>query len=143
MAYVIDITTKEISTRDTVSALADPSVLVYYKREIPADVLAVPPWYRVIEGDNVRVAAPAERVTIDAQIAADATTAAAAQVAYSKVQAKTDTVMGMQPTHIVERAILSLLIEQLNVLRVKAGLVAITSAQAKTAIEAKIDAITG
>ena len=142
MAYVIDRQTKEISTRDTVAALADASVLVYHKLEIPADVLAAPPWYRVIDRDDVRVATPAERVAIDAKLAADATAAAAAQIVASKTQAKTETASGMQPTHIVERAILALLIEQLNVLRVKAGLAAITAAQAKAAIEAKIDGIT-
>ena len=142
MAYVIDRTTKEISTRDTVSALADPSVLVYHKREIPADVIAAPPWYRVIAGNDVRVASLAERVTIDANMSAAAAAAATAQVSASAAQAKDDTLRGMQPTHIVERAILALLIEQLNVLRVKAGLAVITAAQARAAIEAKIDAIT-
>lgn len=66
MAYVIDRTTKEISARDTVAALADPGVLVFHKREIPADVRACPPQYRVIEGDTVRVATAEEIAIVDA-----------------------------------------------------------------------------
>lgn len=73
MAYVIDRQTKEISIMDTVAALNPMSgperFLVYHKRQIPAAVYDVEPRYRVIDGNDVRVATPQERVAIDTDIA--------------------------------------------------------------------------
>jgi len=60
-----------------------------------------------------------------------------------KTDAKSQAATGATPDRIVVRALLALLLDQLNVLRAKAGLAALTAAQVKSALEAKIDAISG
>jgi hypothetical protein len=72
-----------------------------------------------------------------AQIAA----AAAAQAATEAADAKREAQSSRQPVGIVARAIVVLLVEQLNVLRKKAGLAELTAEQVAAAIEAKIDAL--
>lgn len=143
MAWIIDRTTKQISTMDTVAARADPNLLVYEGRQMPQAVIDELPWYRVIVGEDVRVATAEERVVIDADIATQAAAAAAAQLLADKTQAKTEADTGKQPVQLIARAIVSLMLDQINVLRQKAGLAQLTPAQVKAALEAKIDAING
>lgn len=70
MAYVIDRQTREISTMDTVAALAQPErYVVYHKREIPLEVVAAPLRYRVIDGDSVRLANALEQLAADQVLA--------------------------------------------------------------------------
>lgn len=86
----------------------------------PAEVRAVPPHYRVIEGDNVRVATPAERAGIDAQIAAEqaAEQAAARNAALDQAAAICGTIdTSTDPMGLLLLAIVEELVDEIRALK--------------------------
>ena len=146
MAIVVDRITKQIETRDTVEALANEARwLVYHKRTPPPEVYACPQQYRVIDGDDVRVATAAERVQIDADIAADQAAVAAAALAERRATAKKLLASLDDATVIALRAVVSYLVKRQNETRTKPGQAypALTAQDVRDGLLAEIDALNG
>lgn len=110
----------------------------------PADVLADPPHYLVIDGDGVRVATAEERAAIDAAIAPEQAAQAAAELAERRAAAKALLKKLDEPTQIALRALIELFVQEINRLRTNPTTTypAYTAQQVRDALVAKIDALT-